>query len=249
MRADQLYQAVVCKDAVCLCVQLSGAAAPCTAATFVLLTDKKAQHHGGHCGLVARTVWGYPQTGASPTHISVDRYPGCSIRTFHTMCSTEHQQADVVSGVCWVLVAVATGERKQDQQPDQQQQHDADDPYLRRPVPPPQHAQQDDPYFWSGSTTSAYYGPETAGGAAAAAGGLGSQHLPGNSSSDVGPSSAGGGIGGTASMDTSATTRVLPSQGHSEMVTTAGSGSACWGSALSRLKQLQLQTSEALGVQ
>jgi hypothetical protein len=120
---------------------------------------------------------------------------------------------------------------------------------LRRPVPPPQHAQQDDPYFWSGSTTSAYYGPETAGGAAAAAGGLGSQHLPGNSSSDVGPSSAGGGIGGTASMDTSATTRVLPSQGHSEMVTTAGSGSACWGSALSRLKQLQLQTSEALGVQ
>lgn len=55
-----------------------------------------------------------------------------------------------------------------------------------------------------------------------------------------------GGAAGTGSMDTSATTRVLQSAGHSEMFSTARSPAQAWGSALSRLKQLQQQTVAAL---
>lgn len=55
-----------------------------------------------------------------------------------------------------------------------------------------------------------------------------------------------GGAAGTGSMETSATTRVLQSAGHSEMLTTARSPAQTWGPALTRLKQLQQQTVAAL---
>lgn len=49
-------------------------------------------------------------------------------------------------------------------------------------------------------------------------------------------------------METSATTRALPDRG-SELFSTARSPAESWGSALARLKQLQLETLSALEVQ
>lgn len=170
---------------------------------------------------------------------------------FHCCMSPQQTPSDLLahqqlksSALCQgLLTAVstayraATGEHKQDQKQQQAPQHtqqqeqpDPDDPFLRRPVPPPQHEQQDDCYFWSGSRTSA---------AAAAVGG-------GSSSAGHGGAAAAG--GDAVSMDTSATTRVpRDSQGGpSELLSTAKSPVESWGARLSRLKQLQLETREAL---
>lgn len=153
-------------------------------------------------------------------------------------CSTGHSQATAASTVCHrAAAATPTGERQQEQEPQhtakqqEQEQPDPNDPYLRRPVPPPQHRlEQDECYFWSGSRMSA----AAVAAAAAAVGG---------SSSDGGAVGEGG---NAVSMDTSATTRMPHSQGHSELVSTAQSPSQSWASSLSRLKQLQLATREAL---
>jgi hypothetical protein len=146
---------------------------------------------------------------------------------------------------CLALLWCA-GQRKQQQQ--QQQQGDADDPTLRRPLPPPEHDWQEGCYYWSGSRTSPYSGAA----APADGGGLGKpEHRCGSDNSSIGGPgvTSQGGPGGTGSMETSATTRFLHSQGQSEIFSTARSPSQTWGSALSRLKQLQMQTVEALGVQ
>jgi hypothetical protein len=50
-------------------------------------------------------------------------------------------------------------------------------------------------------------------------------------------------------METSATTRVLQSGGHSALFSTARSPAQEWGSALSRIRQLQQQTVAALTCQ
>lgn len=146
-----------------------------------------------------------------------------------------------------------TGEQKEQkqQQGRQQQQQglDIDDPYLRRPVPPPQHAaDQDDCYFWCGSGTSA-----CSEGATAVAAGTGADHDGGPSTSTqrqaAGSSSKGPGDTAAHSVDTSATTQVPASRGSTEVFSTARSPAEKWGSALLRLKQLQLETLEALDVE
>jgi hypothetical protein len=155
------------------------------------------------------------------------------------------------------LAAVAwTGELKAQQQQELQQQQqqvpDIDYPYLRRPVPPPQHAaNQDDCYFWSGSRTSQYSDRTTAAAAGTAEPGADQDRGPSSSTQHHAAGSSRGdpGVTGAQSMDTSTTTRVPASQGLTEVFSTARSPAEKWGSALLRLKQLQLETVEALDVQ